>query len=197
MLLQVADGTAEGANPPVGFTLPSWKSLLEGDLEEMKPLENIPSSVTLGPATVSLGHNDLDAEDAKKELTPDHEFGWDIENPVRSIHVAPFKIEWRPITNGQFYKYYRNLKEKDEKSLPKSWIEIDGDIFVRTFYGPISMEYAFHWPVIASYDDLSTYARVQGGRIPTEPELQLFYDTFCYGFLGGRNIGFRNWHPNA
>lgn len=57
------------------------------------------------------------------------------------------------------------------------------------------MKVAQHWPVIALYDDLSAYAIVKGGRIPTEPELRLFYEKFHSGYLGGANIGFRNWHP--
>jgi hypothetical protein len=36
---------------------------------------------------------------------------------------------------------------------------------------------------------------VKGGRLPTEPELRLFYDKFESGYEGGANIGFRNWHP--
>lgn len=57
------------------------------------------------------------------------------------------------------------------------------------------MEKAAHWPVLTSYDDLSKYAQVQGGRLPTESELRLFYDKFECGYEGGANVGFRNWHP--
>jgi len=66
---------------------------------------------------------------------------------------------------------------------------------VRTLYGPVSMDVARHWPVIAPYNSLSTYARVKGGRLPTESELSLFYDKFNAGYEGGTNVGFRNWHP--
>jgi hypothetical protein len=66
---------------------------------------------------------------------------------------------------------------------------------IRTLYGPVSMEIAQHWPVVASYNELSIYACVQGGRIPTEAELRLFYDKFAVGYAGGANVGFRNWHP--
>ena len=51
------------------------------------------------------------------------------------------------------------------------------------------------WPVQAAYDDLLKYAQSKGGRIPTEPELRLFLDTFEAGFDGSSNTGFRNWHP--
>ena len=61
--------------------------------------------------------------------------------------------------------------------------------------GPVPLKIAFEWPVLTDYVSLSTYASVKGGRIPTEPELRLFYDKFESGFEGGRNVGFRNWHP--
>lgn len=57
------------------------------------------------------------------------------------------------------------------------------------------MKIAKQWPVVASFDSLSTYASVKGGRIPTEPELRLFYDKFDCGYEGGANVGFKNWHP--
>jgi hypothetical protein len=62
-------------------------------------------------------------------------------------------------------------------------------------YGPISMSIAHTWPVLTSFDDLAFYAKCKGGRLPTEPELRLFLDTYDVGFDGGANIGFRNWHP--
>ena len=57
------------------------------------------------------------------------------------------------------------------------------------------MKTAHLWPVMTTYDDLLTYATAKGGRIPTEPELRLFLDKFDYGYEGGTNVGFRNWHP--
>ena len=62
-------------------------------------------------------------------------------------------------------------------------------------YGPVPMKVAHLWPVMTTYDDLSTYAIVKGGRIPTEPELRLFLDKFEYGYDAGANVGFRNLHP--
>lgn len=56
------------------------------------------------------------------------------------------------------------------------------------------MDIAQKWPVVTSYDTLSTYAIVKGGRLPTEAELRLFLDMFDSGYEGGSNVGFRNWH---
>jgi hypothetical protein len=57
------------------------------------------------------------------------------------------------------------------------------------------MDIAQNWPVLTSYDHLLAYARSKGGRLPTEPELRLFFDKYDVGFEGGANSGFRNWHP--
>lgn len=68
-------------------------------------------------------------------------------------------------------------------------------IQIRTFYGPVPLQIAQDWPVLTAYNDLSAYATIRGGRIPSEPELRMFYDKFEAGYAGGANIGFRNWHP--
>ncbi|KZT11762.1 DUF323 domain-containing protein [Laetiporus sulphureus 93-53] len=187
MLLQRA-GT--GTIPPSGFSPPMW-SILAESWDHILPPKS--STVTLGPATITLGHDDDEAEDSSTEVAG-HAFGWDNERPKRNVQVGKFKIEWRPVTNGEFFDFY-SAKGRGLVSLPASWIEIDGEIFVRTLYGPISMKIARDWPIVTSYDNLSTYARVKGGRIPTEPELRLFLDMFECGYEGGANIGFRNWHP--
>lgn len=62
-------------------------------------------------------------------------------------------------------------------------------------YGPVPMSVAKHWPVLTSYDDLLAYAQSKGGRLPTEPELRLFLDTYDVGHASGANVGFRHWHP--
>ena len=59
------------------------------------------------------------------------------------------------------------------------------------------MAVARHWPVMTSYDDLLAYAKSKGGRLPTEPELRILFDSYDVSYEGGANIGFRNWHPVA
>ncbi|KAI0631951.1 DUF323 domain-containing protein [Trametes polyzona] len=190
MLLQRA-GT--GTIPPSGFIPPVWDVLAESWNNQPEPISE---TVTLGPEEITLGHDDDEADDDSTDVLG-HAFGWDNEHPQRKVHVGEFKIEWRPVTNGQFYDFYVNGggKDMDKVHFPKSWVEIDGEVFVRTLYGPIPMRIARNWPLITSYDNLSTYASVKGGRIPTEPELRLFYDKFECGYEGGANVGFRNWHP--
>ncbi|KAI0028266.1 hypothetical protein K488DRAFT_89904 [Vararia minispora EC-137] len=194
MLLQRA-GT--GTIPPSasGFHLPPWESLAAG--WAAAPKLSTPT-VTLGPATVYLGHDDAEADDTRADGThvlydPDSELGWDNEHPRRAADVGEFRIEWRPVTNGQFFEFWND--RKDEIEMPKSWVEQDGAVMVRTLDGPVPLRIAYDWPVQTDYVSLSTYASVKGGRLPTEPELRLFFDKFECGFEGGKNAAFRNWHP--
>lgn len=189
MLLQRA-GT--GTIPPKGFIRPAWDVLAKS--WDSVPQPSSPT-VTLGPATVTLGHDDDEADDASTDVAG-HEFGWDNEHPKRDVQVGAFRIEWRPVTNGEFYDFYQNGgKDMDNVKYPGSWIEVNGETQVRTMYGPVPMKIAHNWPILTACDNLSTYAQVKGGRLPTEPELRLFFDRFNCGFEGGANIGFRNWHP--
>ena len=129
MLLQKA-GSPGGTLPPPGFAVPNWESLKkEWDSTSSQPEE---ATVQLGPATVTFGHDDIEEEDNDAEKTKQvdgHEFGWDNEHPRREVEVGEFRISWRPISNGEFYEFWRGEGEGRVK-LPASWIEIDGEVQV-------------------------------------------------------------------
>lgn len=183
-----------GTRPPPGFTVPNWQLLIQQ--WKSIPLPCFPD-VIVGPATITLGHDDSEAEDDIPRIAQDvigHTFGWDNESPARAIEVGAFRAEWRPVTNKEF-EIYRNNQGKNFVGLPKSWVEDDGGIKIRTLYGLVPIAVAADWPVLTSYDDLLMYARHKGGRLPSEPELRLFLDTYDVGHAGGANLGFRNWHP--
>ncbi len=191
MLIQRA-GT--GTLPPPGFSVPSWPQL-SAQWEYIPP----PSTpfATLGGCTLTMGHDDRESDDLLPENEHDvvgHTFGWDNESPRREVYVAPFKAEWRPITNGEFLAYFLS---SEGVPMPPSWVrDVEtNEIKVRTLYGPVSMDYAKHWPCLTAYDDLLAYARSKGGRLPTEPELRLFLDKYQVSHAEGANVGFRNWHP--
>ncbi|ESK93671.1 duf323 domain-containing protein [Moniliophthora roreri MCA 2997] len=181
-----------GTLPPLGFTIPPWTALAE-QFNQIPP----PSTpyATVGPAEIVLGHQDSEGDDdgELKFEVQDHEYGWDNESPPRSVSVGAFRAEWRPVTNAEFEVFWRDCQGK--VPMPESWVEEDGELQVRTLYGPVPMHVAQHWPVLTSYDDLAAYAQSKGGRLPTEPELRLFLDTYDVGFEGGASLGFRHWHP--
>lgn len=125
MLLMRA-GTPDGTRPPPGFTAPHWDVLAASWNSAARPAT---PTVTLGPATVTLGHDDLEEEEdtdpAKATQLDGHEFGWDNEHPKRQVQVDEFRIEWRPVSNGEFYEFWKG-DGKGRVQLPASWVEIDG-----------------------------------------------------------------------
>lgn len=123
MLLQRA-GT--GTIPPPGFVPPAWDILAESWNAAPAPSSR---TVTLGPATVVLGHDDDEADDQSTDVAG-HEFGWDNEHPRREVQVGAFRIEWRPVTNGEFYDFYRG-EGAEKVKYPASWVEVDGETHVR------------------------------------------------------------------
>ncbi|KAI0829181.1 C-type lectin protein [Trametes gibbosa] len=187
MLIQRA-GT--GTLPPPGFALPPWDALAAQWDALPQP---VTPTVTLGPAELVIGHDDQEPEDEGASVT-DHELGWDNESPRRVVQVGKFSVDWRPVTNGEFEAFWRGAG-KGKVEMPPSWVEENGEVKVRTLYGPVPMRIAQHWPVLTAYDDLTAYAAHKGGRIPSEPELRLFLDTYQLSYAEGANVGFRHWHP--
>lgn len=126
-------------------------------------------------------------------------WGWDIEKPARTATVRSFEAKERPLTNGDYAKY---LVESCRTSYPKSWVvkpssddklaDSSQDVLmngysdsvhpgylnnkaVKTVYGPVPLIFALDWPVIGSYDELSSCAEWLGGRIPTMEEARSIY----------------------
>jgi len=149
-------------------------------------------TLLLKAGTLSVGHDDLEAEDGDStdcDWKETHEFGWDNESPKRDVQLGSVRVEVRPVTNGE----YRVWWETSGRAMPTSWVLVEGEVQVRTLYGPVEFEYARHWPVQVAYDDIAAFAEHKGGRIPTEFELRAFHDLTDGGEMA--NVGFKNWHP--
>lgn len=174
---------------PPGTLLPDFEALAAQAKRTAVPNEwfSIPAQ------TVEIGLDDPDDNSG-----PEHYFGWDNERSKRTVHVAAFNAQARPITNGEYAQY---LEQTGSKSSPASWVAIapgeqtnghtntnghangassssqsylEGKA-VRTVYGAIPLELALEWPVSASYDELNGCAKWMGGRIPTMEEARSIY----------------------
>lgn len=178
--------------PPAGFMAPDWPSLSQqwqAEHEKRGGRLALEQRFHFEASSVELGHDDDDTQDfdfvATRPTSDTHdlnlqlghpEFGWDNEHPRRRVETQAFSISALPISNAQYLEF---LKVTNSTDAPSSWIEsgTDEGYSVRTFYGPVTMTVAQHWPVQASGKQLSAYAAWKGGRLPSQAELRKLMDT--------------------
>jgi formylglycine-generating enzyme required for sulfatase activity len=184
---------AQSLDTEVPGPTPDWEVLASNWGVEDNKVLSIPGS------TIALGHDDPEQQDGAKKDWQSHEFGWDQESPSHIVEVKPFKADALPITNQEYRDFLNSSSpfEGKEKKIPASWIEINGEIMVRSFYGPLKFEVAANWPLMASKLEIEAFATSRGGRLPTEAELRLLWENEEGPRVDGENsnIGFRNWHP--
>lgn len=182
MLAQSQDTEAPGAAP-------DWEVLKSTWTMDTNKVIDVPAR------KITLGHDDPEQDDDKsgKDWSA-HEFGWDEESPSYTVDVKSFKADALPITNGEYLAF---LNSTAEDKIPASWIKVDDKIMIRTFYGPADFEVGKEWPLMASKLEIEAYAGSKGGRLPTEAELRVLWETDNGPRVDGENanIGFRNWHP--
>lgn len=177
--------------PPAGFMMPDWRSLSQRwavQYDQRGGAKSLEQRFHFEASSVELGHDDDDTKDFDfiarqascdvSELNAQlgqPEFGWDNEHPRRRVDAKAFSISALPISNAQHLEFLQATKSNDA---PASWMKGEGskDYLVRTFYGPVDMSVAKHWPVQASGTQLSAYASWKGGRLPTHAELRKLMD---------------------
>lgn len=188
MLLQ-----SEKVLPPPGTKTPDFRAMATDAKSKRAPN----SWHVIPQSQIVIG-----LDDPENDLGPDRFFGWDNERSSRVVHVGTFEAQSRPISVGE-YAYF--LEKTKSPALPASWTTItavlngagvngdtsgsgESDGFrvasnaflrgkaVRTVFGKIPLEYVLDWPVMASYDELSAYARWSNGRIPTFEEVRSIYN---------------------
>lgn len=153
--------------------------------------------------TLTVG---LDEPNAK--IMPKDSFGWDNEKPQRTISVHMFEAQAGPITNEEYAKY---LQANGLREYPTSWVLVcedkeypipDGvtqsnpsasedflnNFAVRTVFGPVSLDLAQNWSLISSYDEVASYAKWVGCRIPTFEEAKSIY-AYSDKLQGGTSNG--------
>ena len=177
--------------PPSGFMAPDWALLSkrwQAEYEKRGGDLALEQRFHFEASFVELGHDDDDSQDfdiVATRPTSDvrdlnmqlgqPEFGWDNEHPRRRVETKAFSISALPISNAQYADF---LKATNSDETPSSWIKSDADgrQLVRTFYGPVDMTVAAHWPVQASGKQLEAYAVWKGGRLPSHAELRKLMD---------------------
>lgn len=184
MLLQ-----SEQVLPPPGHAMPNFESMAA----EAKERRSTNKWHHIPTAEIILGLDDPETDDG-----PDRFFGWDNERPSRKVEIGSFEAQNRPISNGEYARYLEqtgfemlpsswitnatngacfsdvpreptNDASGSAVSLVASPSFTDGKS-VRTIFGLVPLEYALDWPIMASYDELASFAKWAGGRIPSYQE---------------------------
>ncbi|CAI6342272.1 unnamed protein product [Periconia digitata] len=181
--------------PPPNTPVPDFKALAAK--AEVTAVDN--EWFTVPEAQISIGLNS-----GKGQPAGSYHFGWDNEQPSRSVNTKSFQAKARPITNGEYAEY---LATTGKTTLPSSWCQepsgstqtsdmskrdsvmngngnsvsaqaqsIAQGKYVRTVFGTVPLPFALHWPVFASYDELASCASWMGGRVPTMEEARSIYN---------------------
>ena len=186
MLLQ-----SERVLPPPGHSMPNFELMASEASQKRLPNKwhHIPFTEIL------VGLDDPETDDG-----PDRFFGWDNERPSRKMQVGSIEAQSRPVSNGEYARYleergfetlpsswksqergsvnsvqHGDLLNRTKEVTPNGENLVASMSFiagksVRTVFGTVPLEYALDWPVMASYDELASFARWAGGRIPSYEE---------------------------
>lgn len=115
-------------------------------------------------------------------------FGWDNEYGKLTVEVQPFKATKNLITNEEFWNFVAEGGHKDESlwtkegrkwktrtntSLPKFWVENEGDYNYRAMFDVMNMP--LDWPVEVNAHEAQAYCawKKDGSRLLTEAEFEL------------------------
>ncbi|OJJ51143.1 hypothetical protein ASPZODRAFT_324979 [Penicilliopsis zonata CBS 506.65] len=172
--------------PPPGVDTPDFEKIFREARKQATPNQWF----VVPEQTLLIGLDDKD-----DGVIPPVSFGWDNEKPQRTAAVSAFEAQGRAITNGEYAEY---LEANHIEQIPASWVlaGFNGACHVsnksgsnsslrpngflslytvRTVFGPVSLELAQDWPVVASYDELAGYAEWVKCRIPTYEEVRSIY----------------------
>jgi formylglycine-generating enzyme required for sulfatase activity len=186
--------------PPSTVATPQWDVLAHQWAEQADGPEYKQDKLLIAGRDVVLGHNDREEDDKRYPTAQgweNHELGWDLENPKTTVPVKTFEVDALPICNQEYFDYLVSTHQTLGKAnTPASWVEEEGEWKVRTLYGPVGMQVAGKWPLMASKVEIDRYAKSKGGRMPTEAELRLVWESEDGPRPAERaNVGFKNWHP--
>ena len=139
-------------------------------------------------------------------------FAFDNEGPRHRVHLEPYALASRAVTNGEFLEFvkaggYREVGlwlsaawarvREAGWTLPLYWREEDGAYFEFTLFGERPLE--LDAPVThLSLFEADAYARWVGARLPTEFEWEAMATTReAAGLEAGHLLEDRKWHPRA
>ncbi len=187
---------SEKIAPPPDVKMPDFRALAA-----QAEVLGVPNEwITVPQSVVELG-----MDDPENENIPTRYFGWDNEKPRRVVEVGAFAAKARPITVGEYTQYLAETGVTQlpaswiDQNSPAKTVS-NGDLHrvendckaetngvstlqqfsrgkaVRTVFGFVPLDFAAHWPIVASYDEIAGCAAWMGGRIPKFEEVRSIYN---------------------
>ena len=130
-----------------------WLQLEQKQLIAPPPFDSRPAPdpavVTIPAGTATLGRRDG--------------FGWDNEFVEHTVEVPAFAIDKYKVTNQQYLRFVR-----EGGPVPLFWRPTDSGFVLRCMFGEIPLPPS--WPVYATHEQASAYARWAGRALPTEAQ---------------------------
>ncbi|KAL5344274.1 hypothetical protein ACLOAV_010778 [Pseudogymnoascus australis] len=154
MLLQ-----SDNRMPPPRTVRPNFENEAKSDAEKEVPNEWF----TIPAQDITIG-----LDDPEDNSGPDHHFGWYYALYLDATDNKNLPASWtKQHPNGDLSSYnlngktnaHTNAHTAHSMKLRDSYMD---DIFVRTFYGPVPLKHALHWPVFASFNELAGCAAWMG-----------------------------------
>jgi ergothioneine biosynthesis protein EgtB len=143
------------------------------------PQQSLATGETRQPIFIPDGEATLGA---RFEVIP---FGWDNEFPQKVVRVPAFQIDSTPVTTADFMEFLLaggyeqpqhwtaagwKWRTATKRAHPTSWIQRDGEWFVRSLFDEHPLVRVFDWPAQVSWAEAAAFARWEGRRLPTEAE---------------------------
>jgi iron(II)-dependent oxidoreductase len=148
-----------------------------------------PRSVEIPAGTATLGLS----------RSEEGSFGWDNEFEEHRVEVPTFAIDAYNVTNGDYLRFmqeggYENRTlwsdaawewiASEKRRYPSFWIPDENSWRYRGMFSEIPLP--LDWPVYASHDEASAYARWAGKELPSEAE----WHRAAYGTRSGGERAF-------
>lgn len=170
-LIYIALQACESLRPPSGFSIPDFPSLSRSWAHRIAARGDTrgQSILTFPSSSITLGHDDSEKDDESTPYDPEHEYGWDVENPKRDVKVGAFRIDALPVTNGDYLEWMQQEGAEAESDwFPASWVWTGEkgvrvkkeEVKVKTLYGEVEMQWAEQWPLSGSAVQLEAFAKV-------------------------------------
>ena len=130
---------------------------------------------------------EIPAGDAALGRQPGDGFGWDNEYAAHTVAVGAFRAARYKVTNGEYLAFVEAGGE-----VPHFWVRRGGRWFYRGMFREVPLP--LDWPVYATHEQATAFARWAGKRLPTEAE----YHRAAEGAVPDAardNFDFHSWDP--